>query len=103
MQFHLYTNKGKSSGETPLLLDLQTPFLSDLATRIVAPVRKKTKTEAILISKIHIPFILDNQEYTAYISEMAAVPVKYLGEEKGSLESLRTELIAAVDLIFTGF
>lgn len=103
MQFFIYSNKGPSGKDTPYLIDLQANLLSDLSTRLVAPLRLKSRFGSSYISKIHIPLQFGGKEYIAFVSEMAAVSEKYLGDEIGSAESLRVDFISAIDLIFTGF
>ena len=36
-------------------------------------------------------------------AELAGVPISALGEKVGSLKELRSEIIAALDFLFTGF
>lgn len=101
MQFHLYRNKGPSKERTPFLLDLQHDFLSDLSTRIVAPVRRRTGNP--LLERLHIAVEIDGNDYVIYLTESAAVFQRYIGDIHTSLEELRDEIISGVDLIFTGF
>jgi toxin CcdB len=103
MQFHIYSNQGPSAKNTPLLLDLQAPVLSDLSSRLVVPLRKKSSYSEPCIGMIHIPLIVNGEEYIAFVSEMAAVSKTYLGKLKGNVEELRTQFISAVDLLITGF
>jgi len=44
---------------------------------------------------------IDDQDYFLSTAEMAAVPVKELRSCRGNLSEYRSELLAAVDLLFT--
>lgn len=103
MHLDLHGNKGPSKAAVPYLLNLQADVLSDLPTRLVAPVREKSQYTYPLIEKLHIPFLLGDREYILFISEMAVVGTAFLGEVEGSLIEHRTEILAAVDLMVTGF
>ena len=41
-------------------------------------------------------------EYVLVFQELAAIPTTALGEAVGSLKSQRTDLIRAIDVLFTG-
>jgi toxin CcdB len=54
------------------------------------------------ITRLNPTASLDGTEYVLVFQELAAIPVSSLGEPVSSLASRRTDLIAAVDLLFTG-
>ena len=103
MQFHLYASGGPSEGRTPYLLDLQSDLLSDLTTRLVAPVRNGRDYSFPRIEKLHLSFDLDGKEHVIFISEMAAVPVDYLSSLRGELKKMKTEILSSLDFMLTGF
>ena len=103
-QFDIVTNKGNSSRNgVPYLMVIQSDSVSALETRIVVPLRTVDAYNSNTIKIIHIPLSVDGSTYIACISEMAAVPLPLLGDTIGNAEYLRTEITAAVDLMFTGF
>ena len=103
-QFQIVENKGRSAKQgVPYLLDIQSDAVSILDTRIVAPMRRKEDYPAAPISRVHIILTVENMDYIAFISEMAAVPINLLGDIAGDAGQFRTEIIAAVDFLFTGF
>lgn len=103
-QFDILQNIVKrTKAETPYLLDLQSDVMSVLSIRLVAPVRKMSLHSASMIKRIHVPVIIDGEKYIAFISEMAAVPQSVLGNQYSHVKESRTEIIAAIDLMVTGF
>lgn len=103
-QFDISKNNRRSGkDEIPYLMDIQSDSVSILGTRIVVPLRKATNFIDKTISKIHIPVKIENKEYVAFISEMAAIPTGMIGSTITNEAIRRTEIIAAIDLLFTGF
>ena len=99
-QFDVHTDrKGKLY---PLLLDVQADLLSHLATRTVVPLAPKRRYPATPIRRLNPVIVFLGVEYVAVIQELAAISAEELGELKGSLAPYRGELIAALDLLFTG-
>jgi toxin CcdB len=102
-QFDIVKSKTKSSKTVPYFLILQTDSLSDLGTSIVAPLRPIKKNSAPKISKIQMEITITGREHLAYLSEMAAIPTSALGQYVTTAKDRRTEIISALDFIFTGF
>ncbi len=82
-------------------MDLQDQLLSNLETRVVAPLYEKTAT-VIAIRGLNPELDLDGKTYLVSLSEVAAVHRQELGAVVASLADRRPELIAGVDLVFTG-
>ncbi len=103
-QFDIYKNKNpKSSGEVPYLINLQSDAMDILATRLVAPLRVADEYSDQMLTRIHIPCIIQNRKFIIFLSEMAAVPVSLIGSKVGNLKDLRLQITAAIDLLVTGF
>jgi toxin CcdB len=103
-QFDIHVNKnGPGKSDAPFLMDLQSEPVYVLETRIVAPLRKETEHFDKMISKIHISIEVENIRYIAFISELAAIPVSMIGDKISNAARKRAEIIAAIDLLFTGF
>jgi toxin CcdB len=98
-QFDVFRNPRK--GAFPLLLDVQSDTVSQLATRVVVPMTK-LKGRIKPITRLNPIARLDGIDYVLMFQEIAAIPASALGELRGSLASRRTEMIAALDLLFTG-
>jgi toxin CcdB len=86
----------------PLLLDVQADLLSHLDTRVVVPLATKRKYAARPLRIVNPIVIIDGVEYVAVFQELAAIAASELGEIEGSATKHRTELIAALDFMFTG-
>ena len=98
-QFDVHRNP--RGGTFPLLLDVQAELLADLATRIVVPLSPKRSWDAAL-SRLNPTAVLRGIEYVLVFQELAAVPRTALGPVVGSLASRRADLVAALDVLFTG-
>jgi len=102
-QFDVYENPNPETKKSiPYLLDLQADLLDNLTTRVVAPlitVAAMGKAAKYLNPQFRI-------KRTAVImstAELAGVNLHVLGDPVCSLKEHRTEIIAALDFLFTGF
>jgi len=98
-QFDLFKNP--RGGLYPFLLDVQTDLLGSLATRIVVPL-VALKKYGKPITRLHPTATIVGVEYVLKFHDLAAVPAKVLVRPVDSLAHRRAELIAALDLLFTG-
>lgn len=101
-QFDVYRNPAASKARVPLLLDIQAHLLKGLATRVVIPLVKPAEVNNRLISALHFEVRVSGHRYIALGSELAAIPVKALGERVANLEAQRAEIVRAVDVIVSG-
>ena len=103
-QFDIYRNEDESTRTRfPYLLDVQVDLLSDLPTRLVVPLRSGTGAEPWAIARLHSVLMVGDLSLIAVFSEMAVVLSTVLGNRIGDARQQRTELIAADDLLVTGF
>jgi len=99
-QFDIYKNNNfESSNEFPYLLDIQADILSSLETRVVIPLRENGKA----IKHLNPEFIIDDKKYLLVTQELAGISTSALGEKCGSLKDQRSEIIAALDFMVSGF
>lgn len=99
-QFDLYRNP--RGGTYPLLLDVQSGVLERLGTRVVVPLISLKRYGARPITRLNPIAKVKGTDYVLVFQELAAVPATALGGTVGSLAGRRSELVAAVDLLFTG-
>jgi toxin CcdB len=99
-QFDVHRNP--RGGLFPLLLDVQADLLSALATRVVVPMARARRYATKPLTVMNPTATLRRVEYVLVFQELAAIPTAMLGKPVGSLSSRREELIAALDLLFTG-
>ncbi|MFA6506278.1 MAG: CcdB family protein [Treponemataceae bacterium] len=103
-QFDIFQNPDiRTKSRTPYLMDIQSDQLSILATRIVVPLLLRAGQSGQPIEKIHPVLRIGGSEYIAVVSEMAAIRVSALGAYTASAASERQNIIAACDLLLTGF
>jgi len=98
-QFDVYKNP--AGGTYPLLLEIQSDLLQSLATRMVVPLAARKKY-AKPTARLHPTAMIAGVEYVMLFHDMASVPTSVLAHRVGSLASRRADLIAALDLLFTG-
>ena len=102
-QFDLYINPNPETNHSiPFLLDVQTDFLSNLATRVVMPLYTATAFGKAA-TQLNPNFSVQQETVVLSTSELAGVAISSLGDKVGSLKEHRQEIIAALDFLFTGF
>jgi len=101
-QFDVYRNPNpETAALIPYLLDVQADLLGRLATRVVAPL--------VLASELGKPakylnpcFDIEGVAVVMSTPELAGVPVRAMGACVLSLAHRRQDIIAALDMLFTG-
>jgi len=101
-QFDVYLNPNRSTRQAiPYLLDVQADLLDSLTTRVVVPLLRAEIME-LSASKLNPKFTINNTVVVVSSAELAGVSIRSLGEKVASLKAQRNEIIAALDLLFTG-
>jgi toxin CcdB len=98
-QFDVYKNP--RGGAFPLLVDVQADLLERLATRVVVPLMPAKKFGKP-ITRLNPLSTIAGVSYVLVFQELAGVPIGALGPRVASLADRRADLIAALDLLFTG-
>lgn len=99
-QFDVYVNLNDYNNQRiPYLLDVQHDVLNALSTRMVIPLVVNERETKIVNPEIEI----DGDKYIMLTTQMAGLPIDYLGKKVFSLDSQRTEIINAIDFLITGF
>lgn len=102
-QFDVYKNTNPHTNQTvPYLLDIQADLLNALSTRVVVPLITAS-TIGRPITHLNPQFTISNTPVFMSTAELAGISFRSLGEKMCSLKSHRTEIIAALDFLFTGF
>jgi toxin CcdB len=96
-QFDLYRPKGAAGP----LLDIQSPLLEFLRTRVVVPLLPPAEIPAA-IRNLHPVLLVDGTEYVLVTQLMGAIRKRELGPPVGNLEAQRTEIIRALDTLLSG-
>jgi len=102
-QFDVYRNPNPASrSRIPYLLDVQSELLDSLATRVVVPLCRPEVLGSKPAERLNPQFELEGRKVLMLTPELAGVPRKALGERVASLAAGRGDIIAALDLVFTG-
>jgi len=102
-QFDVYRNSNSTTRtRIPFLLDVQTPLLESLATRIVVPLCRPEALGGKAAERLNPELEMEGRKLIMLTQELAGIPRKALGELAGNLATRRGEIIAALDLAFTG-
>ncbi|MCW5889774.1 MAG: CcdB family protein [bacterium] len=99
-QFDVFRNP--RGGTFPLLLDVQSELLSELATRVVVPLAPVRQWPATPLTRLNPMARLRQVDYVLVFQELAAIPKAALGPTVGSLRARRDDIVGALDLLFTG-
>ena len=101
-QFDVYLNPNAHTRKViPYLLDVQADLLDTLATRVVVPL---VLAEEMGLAAKHLnpQFKIKGAAVVMSSAELAGVSTRTLGDKVTSLKNKRDEIIAALDLLFTG-
>lgn len=102
-QFDVYPNPSKlSKAHYPYLVDIQNSLLSELATRIVIPLGKRSAFDGEAMQGLTPEISFADQELLLLTPQISSVPVKHLQRPVGSLSHFRDQIVGALDLAITG-
>jgi len=102
-QFCVHANANPATRSAyPFLLDIQSPLLEELATRVVVPLAPREKLRHRPLSRL-VPILrVDGAEYLMLTPQLAGVPVKHLGYVVQDLSRERLDIVAALDTLVAG-
>ncbi|BBA36976.1 CcdB-like toxin protein [Methylocaldum marinum] len=102
-QFDVYANPSKSTkGFYPFLVDIQSPHISELATRIVIPLGKRSDFGNETMKGLTPEITFNAQELLLLVPQISSIPAKLLQNPIGSLSHFRDQIIRALDFAITG-
>jgi toxin CcdB len=100
-QFDIIENADpRTRSRYPFLVILQHNRISLAKTAIVAP--PTAPNSGLPSSRLHPSILVADRSYVLVTEELAAVQRRLLGRIVGSAASQRYEIIAAIDVCFTG-
>jgi toxin CcdB len=103
-QFTAYQNQNVQTQKLfPLLLDVQTDLLDELQTRVVVPLASADKSAAKQISRLTPLLDIDGEDYLMLTPQFAGINKNEFGKAVADLSSSRTQIVAALDFLVTGF
>ncbi len=104
-QFDVYLNNGKGATATPYLLDVQHDLLTGCNTRVVVPLlsaKIARERNMDFVQNANPSFMFGDTEVVLAAHLMTAILTKELSGKVGSLASMRPDILAAMDIIFSG-
>jgi toxin CcdB len=103
-QFRVYRNPAPASkARFPLLLDIQGDLIGTLETRVVVPLMPLAAKSARGVTILMPAFEIDGRRYGMCTPQLAGIHRSGVGAEVADLASRRDEIIAALDLLISGF
>ncbi len=101
-QFDVYANPDPDTSDVyPYLVDLQHALLDVLGTTVVAPLVRGALSDG-RISRLNPAFVIEGRDVFLSVQELAGVSRAGLGEVVTSVASRRDDIVASLDLLFTG-
>lgn len=85
----------------PFIVHIQSDIISDLAARIVVPLRRKTGFKKEELQRLTPTIEYDDKEELLLVPQVASIPARVLKYPIGSLSHLRDEIVAALDFAIT--
>lgn len=102
-QFDVYPNPSRTTKKyLPYLLDIQNPFLSDLSTRLVIPLARKSIFRDEAMDRLTPEVTYDGEALLILTPQMSSIPVSALKKPLGTLSHFRDEVISSLDFAVTG-
>ena len=102
-QFDVYENKSKKTKSMfPMLVDIQHDVISDIATRMVLPLARPEFFSRERMSVLTPVVEYEGEKLILLTPQIASVSTKELTKPIGTVEHLRDDIIAALDLAISG-
>lgn len=86
---------------TPYWLDVQADLLSTLATRVIVPLRRTSKSTP-LKDRLNPSFVVQRAEVFADVANLGVFPTRLLRQPVANLREHRFEIENALDFLFSG-
>lgn len=86
----------------PYIVDIQNSLISDIATKIVIPLGKLSHFRHESMTKLTPIVEYENEQFILLTPQIASIPSASLQNPIGSIESMRDEIIVAIDFAITG-
>jgi toxin CcdB len=100
-QFDVFANSDPESADShPYFIVLQHNALSHLNTRLVAPLVAPRRLP--LFEKLMPEATVEGARYVIDVTNIAAIPTRFLEKAVANLEPEHYHIVRAIDLVFTG-
>ena len=102
-QFDVYRNPSAASRKAyPYILDIQHSVIDELSTRIVIPLGRLSDFRNEQMKTLSPIVEHDGEKLVLLTSQITSMPARRLTKPVGSLSSIRSDVIAAIDFAITG-
>ena len=102
-QYDVFRNPNPSTrNRIPFLLDVQSGLLESLVTRVVVPLAIPEVLAGKPAERLNPKLLVEGRTLVMLTPELAGVPRSALGPRVANLSSARTEIVGALDILFTG-
>ena len=102
-QFSVYENKDKATKKTyPYFLNVQNDLLDDLNSRVVIPFSTPGSIKHRDAKKLCPIIPIKGKNCVLLTHQITTVPKSFLSSKVDEVDYFRTEIITAIDLLFTG-
>ena len=102
-QFDVYTNTDPTTkARIPYVVALQSDLLDAIENHVVAPLRLKGDKSIIPVVRLNPVMVIGGKEYLLRVQDIATVPRRLLNKPVTNHSRQRDEILAALDLLFTG-
>ena len=102
-RFDVVRNRDSGNAKRfPLLVIVQSEFLQGLPTQVVVPMVRAPKLHQRPAALLNPMASIDGEDFVLLTQQLAAVPLGTLGARVGNLESMRDEIVRALDFLFSG-
>ena len=102
-QFDVYNNPSKTSRKYyPYLVDIQSPYISEIATRMVLPLGYASFFKNEAMTKLTPEITYENKILLLLTPQISSVSAKLLKKPIGSLVHFREQIINSLDFAISG-
>jgi toxin CcdB len=102
-QFDVYPNpNSKSKKHYPYLLDVQSPYIAELVTRIVIPLGYASSFKNEAMSNLTPEISFEDDSLLLLTPQISSVPETILKNSVGSLAHFREQILNALDFAISG-
>ncbi len=102
-QYDVYKNPSKTSRKHyPYLLDIQSSYISDIATRIVIPLGLSSAFKNEVMNGLTPEITYEDKALLILTPQISSMPENLLKEPIGSLAHFREQILNAIDFAISG-
>lgn len=102
-QFDVYPNPNPRTRDAyPFLVDIQSQLISELATRIVIPLGRRSRFGAESMAVLTPVIEYAGEQLLLLTPQIASIPSNLLRDPIGSLDHFRADIIASLDFALAG-